>query len=399
MFAYKAIDQSGRTVRGQLQAVNETELELRLEQMGLDVINLYVMKNTSRWLAGQRVSQKDLALFCFQLETLLSAGVPLLDALNEVRDNSDNPYFQKTLATIINDIHGGKMFSQALSDQQSVFNEIFISLVVAGEHSGELATVLRHLFETLRWQDELTSQTKKLLLYPAFTGVVVLGVVAFLMTYLVPQMTAFLTQIGYPLPLQTRFLIALSSFMVDYALFLLFGIVLLSGLALYAIKYSDAVADYWAHLKFKLPIFGKIIHKAVMARFSRYFALLYHAGIPILDAMKICERIVANRVIATSLDHARARINSGATMSSSLRDSGLFSPLVIRMISVGESTGTLDKALLNVSYFYDREIKEAIDKLLVMIEPLLTVTLGLILAFIMFAVLDPVYNSFSQLKI
>jgi len=151
--------------------------------------------------------------------------------------------------------------------------------------------------------------------------------------------------------------------------------------------------------KLNLPITGPILHKIIMARFARYFALMYQTGIPILDAIKICENIVGNRVVADALTRVHAQINAGDSMSESFRNAGLFPQLVVRMIKVGENTGALDKSLLNISYFYDRDVNDSMQKMLKMIEPALTVILGGILAFIMFSVLGPVYDSFSKLKL
>ena len=225
------------------------------------------------------------------------------------------------------------------------------------------------------------------------------GAVAFLMSYLVPQMASFLRNMGQELPLNTKFLIALSNAFVGYW-WLFIGVPILMAIALAAIIKANPVARYrFDRIKLNLPVTGPIMQKIIMARFARYFALMYQTGIPILDAIKICERIVGNRVVADALSRAHAQISAGDSMSESFRNAGLFPHLVVRMIKVGESTGALDKSLLNISYFYDRDVNESMQKLLKLIEPALTVFLGLILGFIMYSVLGPVYDSFSKLKI
>jgi type IV pilus assembly protein PilC len=262
-----------------------------------------------------------------------------------------------------------------------------------------LPVVFNNLFETIRWQDELMSQTKKLLAYPAFVAVVVLGAVAFLMSYLVPQMVSFLRNMGQELPWNTKLLIAVSNAFVNYW-WLVIGLPILLVVGLATVIKSNPFARYrFDMLKLNMPITGPILHKIIMARFARYFALMYQTGIPILDAIKICENIVGNRVVADALSRAHAQINAGDSMSESFQNAGLFPPLVVRMIKVGENTGALDKSLLNISYFYDRDVNDSMQKMLKMIEPALTVVLGAILAFIMFSVLGPVYDSFSKLKI
>ena len=290
------------------------------------------------------------------------------------------------------------MLSQALAEHPDVFDEVFVNLVAAGEQTGQLPTVFDNLASTLKWQDELLSQTKRLLAYPLFVFVVVMAAVTFLMVYLVPEMVKFLNSLGQELPLNTRILIFISNAFVKYWwLFLTIPIVVVTGLAAY-IRQSDDARYKFDYIKLKLPLTGEILQKIIMARFARYFALMYQTGIPILDAIKTCEKIVGNRVVADALSRAHAQINAGDSMSESFQNAGLFPPLVVRMIKVGESTGKLDKSLLNVSYFYDRDVNELMQKMLKLLEPALTVILGLILAFIMMSVLGPVYDSFGKMK-
>ncbi len=398
-FSYNAVDKLGRPAIGQLDAVNEVDLEIRLSRMGLDLITFRTAAKSTSLFNRSRVSNQDLVMFCFQLEQLNSAGVPLLDCLNDLRESSSNLYFQKILGAVSSEVEGGKMLSEALAQHPGVFSEVFVSLIAAGEHTGQLPVVLNNLFNTIRWQDELMSQTKKLLAYPAFVAVVVSFAVVFLMTYLVPQMVSFLRNMGQELPLNTKILIAISNAFVDYW-WLIIGLPLVIVIGLVALIKSNPVARYRFDLfKLNIPVTGPILHKIIMARFARYFALMYQTGIPILDAIKICENIVGNRVVADALTRVHAQINAGDSMSESFRNAGLFPQLVVRMIKVGENTGALDKSLLNISYFYDRDVNDSMQKMLKMIEPALTVILGGILAFIMFSVLGPVYDSFSKLKL
>ena len=398
-FNYKAIDKLGRPAIGQIDALNEVDLEIRLERMGLDLITFRNAKKSTSLFNSNKVTNQDLVMFCFQLEQLSSAGVPLLECLNDLRESNTNPYFQKVLGAISAEVEGGKLLSQALGEHPGVFSDVFVSLIDAGEQTGQLPTVFNNLFETIRWQDELMSQTKKLLAYPAFVAVVVMGAVAFLMSYLVPQMVSFLRNMGQELPWNTKLLIALSNIFVNYW-WLVISVPILLVITLTAVIKSNPPARYrFDMLKLNMPITGPILHKIIMARFARYFALMYQTGIPILDAIKICENIVGNRVVADALSRVHAQINAGDSMSESFQNAGLFPPLVVRMIKVGENTGALDKSLLNISYFYDRDVNDSMQKMLKMIEPALTVVLGAILAFIMFSVLGPVYDSFSKLKI
>ncbi|MBX9676320.1 MAG: type II secretion system F family protein [Methylotenera sp.] len=398
-FNYKAIDQTGRHAQGQIDAQNEVDLELRLERMGLDLITFRSSTKSSNTFAKNRVSNRDLVMFCFQLEQLTSAGVPILEGLNDLRESTQNLYFQKVLGAIAGEVEGGKMLSQALAEHPDVFDEVFVNLVGAGEQTGQLPAVFDNLSNTLKWQDELMSQTKKLLAYPLFVLVVVLAAVTFLMVYLVPEMVKFLNSLGQELPLNTRILIFISEAFVNYWWLIITVPLVLAAAGVAYVKQSVEARYRFDYLKLKLPLTGDILHKIIMARFARYFALMYQTGIPILQAIKTCEKIVGNRVIADALSRAHAQINAGDSMSESFHNAELFPPLVVRMIKVGESTGALDKSLLNISYFYDRDVNELMQKMLKLLEPALTVILGLILAFIMVSVLGPVYDSFSKMKL
>lgn len=398
-YNYKAVDQVGRSAQGQLDALNEIDLELRLERIGLDLITFRQVKKTASLFNSKKVSHKDLMMFCFQLEQLTSAGVPLLDGLVDLRDSTVNPHFQKVIGGLVSEVEGGKMLSQALAGYPNVFSNVFVSLVRAGEQTGKLPEVFDNLASTLKWQDELVSQTRRLLAYPSFVLVVVLGAVAFLMSYLVPQMVSFLQNMGQELPLETRVLIFISNAFVSYW-WLIVSVPVIAAIVIAMMVRQSAEARYkFDYVKLHFPVIGEILQKIILARFARYFALMYQTGIPILDAIKTCEEIVANRVVADALSRAQQQINAGDSMSESFKNAGLFPPLVVRMIRVGESTGGLDRSLLKISYFYDRDVNESIEKMMKMIEPTLTVVLGGILAFIMFSVLGPVYDSFGKLNI
>jgi type IV pilus assembly protein PilC len=363
-FQYKAIDRTGRPARGKLDAANEVDLELRLKKMGLDLITSRMLRSHAPSLASGQITRTDLITFCFDLEQITRAGIPILEGLRDLRDGMDNPRFREILTSVLEDIEGGKTLSQALSGFPKVFAPVFVSLIRAGELSGTLTEVFENLGETLKWQDELASQTKKLLAYPAMVLVVVLGVMVFLLLYLVPQVTSLLKTMGLALPLQTRILIGLSNFVATWWPLLLFLPVAASvgiGIFARANPRSRYLIDY---ALLRLPVTGVILQKIILARFANFFALMYRSGITVLDAIRTSEDIVGNRVIAESLQRAGQQINAGENMSEAFQNLGVFPPLVIRMLRTGENTGALDVALLNITYFYNRDVKESVDKAL-----------------------------------
>jgi type IV pilus assembly protein PilC len=397
-FQYKAIDRIGRPARGKLDAANEVDLELRLKRMGLDLITFRTVRPGGTAFAKGSVTRRDLITFCFDLEQITRAGIPLIDGLRDLRGGMDNPRFREILSSVLEDIEGGKMLSQGLAAFPQVFSPVFVSLIRAGEQTGRLVEVFENLGKALKWQDELVSQTRKLLLYPAFVLVVVLGVVIFLLTYLVPQVVTLLKTMGLALPLQTRILIALSNFVVHYWYVVVILPVITLVAAVLTLRANAKARYYFDYLKLRLPITGTILQKIILARFASFFALMYQSGITILDAIRTSEDIVGNRVIADGLQRAGQQISSGESLSEAFRNLGLFPPLVLRMMRMGENTGALDTALLNINYFYERDVRESIDKALKLLEPTMTLVLGGILALILFSVLTPIYDMLGQIK-
>ncbi len=398
VYRYKSIDEQGKTARGRLDASNEVDLQQRLESMGLSLISCKPLSRASTAISGKKITRQDLINFCFHMEQMSRVGVPIIEALVDLRDSLENPRFREILSAMIAAIEGGKTFSEALAEFPRVFDEVFVSLVRVGEHSGELNKVLFNITETLKWQDELAAQTKKVLIYPAFVGTVVMGVIFFLMLYLVPQMVNFIQNMGHELPLHTRVLIMTSNFFTHYWYLIL---LLPTGLFLfvkYLAKRRPDVAFWLDAMKLRLWLIGPILRKIILSRFANYFALLYASGVTVLEGMQISEDIVGNRVIAKALSDVRRQVEDGKSMSESFSSVGLFPPLVLRMIRIGESTGGLDDALTNVSYFYNRDVKDAIEKLQSMIEPMMTVVLGLILGWVMLSVLGPIYDIISKIQ-
>jgi type IV pilus assembly protein PilC len=398
LFSYKAIDATGRNVLGRVEAVNLFDLEQRLARMGLDLVNGSPASQRSRLLGGNRIARHDLINFCFHLEQLASAGVPVIEGLADLRESVEQPRFREVVSGLLEAIEGGRSLSQALAEFPEVFSKVFVSLIRAGEQTGKLAEVLKSLTESLKWEDELAAQTKKLMIYPALVGSIVLLVTFFLMIYLVPQMTGFIRNMGQSVPLQTRILIHVSAFFVDFWWAILAVPFFALAVIRLAVKRNPAFAYALDRYKISAPLFGPIVRKIILSRFASSFAMMYSSGITVLDAMRSCEEIVGNKPMENALRSAGQQIAEGKTLTAAFQELSLFPPLVIRMLRIGENTGRLDTALLNVSYFYNREVRESIGRLQAMIEPALTVVLGLILGWVMLSVLGPVYDSISKMK-
>ncbi len=396
-YAYKAMNQVGHFVHGRMDAVNLIDLEMRLKRLELDFINGSPVKQVALF-GGGSVSRRELINFCFHLEQLARAGVPIIEGLVDLRDSLVNPRFREVIASLVESIEGGKTLSQAMRDHPKVFDAVFAALIRAGEDSGTLPEVLKGLVDSLKWQDELAAHTKKLVTYPAFLGVVVLGVTFFLMIYLVPKMAGFISNMGQDLPLQTKILIAVSNFFVNYWYVILIVPIVAVLVLQAALRTNPAVRRRFDGMKLRLPVVGDILRKIILSRFAGVFAMLYAAGISILDSIRITEAIVGNVVIREGLEEIGQMIGEGQQITVAFQNVGLFPPLVIRMLRVGENTGGLDTALANVGYFYTRDVRESIERAQSMIEPMMTVIVGVILGWVMLAVLGPIYDVITKLK-
>jgi type IV pilus assembly protein PilC len=397
-FFYKAVDARGKSILGQIEALNFIDLEMRLKRMGLDLVTGGPSRRSTSPFRAGAVKRPDLINFCFHMEQLANAGVPLVDGLTDLRDTVENVRFKEVLSGVLESIGGGRNLSQSLAEFPDVFSPVFTGLIRAGEETGRLPQVLKELSENLKWEDELAAQTKKLMIYPAIVGSIVLAVVFFLMIYLVPQLVNFIKNMNQTLPLQTRLLIGVSNFFVAYW-WAVIGVPVIAVIALrVGLKRIPELRYQFDRLKLALPLFGPVLRKIILSRFASTFAMMYSSGITILDAVRSSEETAGNLVVRDALRMAGQQIAEGTNVTSAFQNVGIFPPLVLRMLRVGESTGALDAALLNVSYFYNREVRESIARVQVMIEPVMTVVLGAILLMVMVPVFLPIYDAISKMK-
>jgi type IV pilus assembly protein PilC len=397
-FRYKAIDENGKRLTGRIDAANPQDLELRLKKMELEIISFSEERHSRPAFLKKRTSRKDLIDFTFHMEQLLKAGVPILETLSDLRDSLPHTSrLKEVTAGIIEEIEAGKNFSGALSCFPDTFNSIYVSTVSVGEQSGQLHQVLNELASMLKWQDELASQAKKIAMYPAIAGTVVFGVLIFMMTWLVPQVVELLVQFGTEIPIQTKALIWTSKMFVNYWYMLIITPIALIAFLIIGPKKSAAIRHALDALILKVWLIGPILLKLKIARFTNYFALMYSAGITVLETIELCKSVTRNKVLEDAIERARKQISEGESISDSFSNAGMFPPFVIRMLRVGENSGALDTALANVSDFYTREAKAAIDQIEPALGPALILVLALIIGWIMTAIFVPVWDVMSSM--
>ena len=395
---YKAMDEDGRRRSGRIEAANAADLEARLARLGLDLISFREAR-AGRTIGRGRVRRGDLVGFCFHMEQLLTAGVPVIEGLETLRDSAGNPRLREVLAAMVESVEGGETLSGAMREHPAVFGAVFVNLVRAGEVSGRVGEILGSLNEHLKWQNEQLALARRLLTYPAIAGTVVMLVVFFLMAHLVPQLVSFIEGMGRELPAHTRALILVSDVFVAYWYLVLVAPIAVFVLVRAVCRISPASARTMDDWKLRVWVVGPIMKKIILARFASSFALLYASGITVLECIRICEGLAGNRAVEDATRRAGARIAEGAGISAGFEATGLFSPLVLRMLRLGESTGGLDAALLNVSRYYNQGVSESMEQLQAMLGPAITLILGAILFWVIFSVLGPIYDLVTGLGI
>lgn len=398
LYRYRAVSiaAAGGIAKGEIEALNELDLEAQLRRIGLELIQAQPIKLTAR--RGSKLSRPELISFLFQLEMMLRAGVPILSILADLRDAADQQKMKILCGVLYEKIDAGSTISEALAGMPGVFPTLVVNLVRTAEVTGQLPEVLEEIGRSLKWQDELLSKTKQLLLYPAFVTVVITAVVVFLMISIVPQIVGFISSMGQTLPLQTRLLIWVSEAFVKYWWLILSGPLILVFCAVALARISPRVRYLLHAAMLRFPYLGPVIKKIILARICDTLGLTYRTGILVLEGLDYCRDVSTNLVLREAVEQAHDRIANGAPISEGFAAQQMFPSLVIRMLKVAEETGDWDVALRNVSYFYNRDIKESVDRVQAMIEPTLTVILGTIIGWVMLAVLGPIYDTISKIK-
>ena len=396
-FQYKAIDATGKFIQGTLDAGNSNDLELRLEKMELDLVS-FKQKNPGSDLFGRnKIGRRDLINFSFYLEQLTRSGVPILEGLADLRDGEENPAFRDIISGVIEGIEGGNSFSQALALYPKIFDEVFVSLIRVGERTGKMSEVLVDITETLKWQDELLAKAKKIMTYPAVIGGLVMAVIMFMMIFVVPDIMSAIVSLGGEIPLETRALMATSEFLTNYWYLVIAAPFVIYFTLSYFYKNNNRARFRLDGLLLRLWVIGPVNEKIKISRFTRYFSLMFASGITVLDAIQLSKAVVNNTVLEDGIERAWQQISEGSSISESFKNIGIFPPLVIRMLRVGESSGQMDRSLDNVSYFFDRDINDSIEKMEPVLQTSLMATIGVIVLWLALSVLGPIYDTISTI--
>jgi len=398
VYKYKAIDETGRTVQGIVDAESPKGATDKLKRQGVFLSSLNeVRQGKARSFNPFRgVKISELAITTRQFSTLISAGLPLEASLTALSEQTEDARLGEILTQVKDRVSEGSSLANALNEHRSVFSDLYINIVRAGEASGTLDIVLLRLADFLEKQAALTSKVKSALIYPIFMFFIGGGVLFFTMTYVIPRIAKIFEDSQKALPLMTVILIKVSGFFSNNILLLLILLPVLFFLA-YRFNKTDRGRMFFDRVSLKLPVFGKINSMVVISRFTRTLGTLLASGIPLLDALKIGEAVLDNQVYSKTLEEVRSNVREGTSLAKPLRDSGVFPPLVTRMIAVGEQTGEMEEMLTKVADIYDQQVETMVSTLTSLLEPVMILIIGAVMGFIVFAVLLPIFNLTSTI--
>ncbi|MDR3425900.1 MULTISPECIES: type II secretion system F family protein [Silvimonas] len=397
-YRYHAIDKQGRPSRGERNVASHVELEKELQASGLTLLQAQRQGNALGVFRRKTARWRDLADFCFHLSQMLQAGIPLLDSLTQLRNALAAGVLADAVPLVLQQIHEGSTFSQALETHATCFGPLLLNGVRAGEASGQLVEVLADLHGYFLWRDEVAEQTGKAFYYPVFAATVMLAATLFLLTSVMPQVQDFVADTGGKLPLATRALLLATGLLSHYGWAILsLALTSLAGL-IWAIKTSSRVAAGCDRFLLDLPLLGTLRLKSALGQYAQSLGLLYDAGVPLLDALRIAQSAVTSIQLRALLQQARLRIEEGASLGQAFASTSLLPDLLMAMLRTGEQTGHLGAALRQVAHYYQRDVKLIAQRIHSLIEPCITVVLGGLLGWIMLAVLGPVFDNLGRLR-
>ena len=397
VFAYAGRGVGGQTARGELNAADRDAAIGQLRSQGITVATIEEKKKAKAFgEKKQKITDKDLVIFTRQFATMIDAGLPLVQCLEILSAQADNKTLGKLLNEVKLDVEAGATYADALKKHPKVFDSLYSNMVRAGEAGGMLDTILQRLAKQMEKAAKLKAQIKSAMVYPAAIVAVAIIVVSVLLVWVIPIFAKMFADFGGSLPAMTQLVIDLSNLMQRYIIFMAIAV----GIGLWLLKrFYDTPAGRLKidGLSLKLPVIGDLVRKIAVARFTRTFGTLIQSGVPIMDSLEIVARTAGNLVVENAILAARTSVGEGKTLAEPIGKTGVFPPMVVQMISVGEATGALDAMLSKIADFYDEEVDTAVAMLTSLLEPALMVFLGTVIGFIVIAMYLPIFKMASAI--
>jgi len=391
VFVWEGKLANGTVRKGEIEADSKASAQLLLKRQRLVHTKIKAKPKQINLLPGNKIKTKEIVIFTRQFATMINAGLPLVQCLDILSSQQPNPAFKKVLSQIKGDVESGSTFADALAKHPKVFDSLFVNLVAAGEVGGVLDTVLLRLAVYMEKAESLKAKVKSAMTYPIIVLCVAFGVVAILMLFVIPTFQDMFKQFGAALPGPTQLVVNMSAGFRKFW-YLIFGSIVA---LVFAFKWGykqEKVRYQIDKLSLRLPIFGNLIKKVAVAKFTRTLGTMISSGVPIMDGLDITSRTAGNVIIENAIKAVRSAISEGQSMAEPLSQAGIFPGMVVQMISVGEATGAMDQMLSKIADFYDEEVDAAVDALTSALEPMLMVFLGGIVGFVVIAMYLPIFK-------
>ena len=397
VFEYKGKTVTGSPIEGELKAKDRAELEriLRRNKVLVDKISRKPSQINIKF--GSGIKKVHMSRFTRQFATMIGAGLPMVQCLDILSKQMDSPEFRRIIAEIKDSVSSGSTLSEAMKKHTKAFDDLYVNMVEAGEMGGALDTILVRLAGYREKADSLARKIKGAMVYPAVVSVVAIGATVAMLTFIVPVFAKMFSGLGAELPGPTQMVLNLSQLLQRFYPIIL-GAIVAGFIALRLTLKNDQGRLYFDKFMLKTPIFGDLIRKAAVARFTRTLGTLIQSGVTILDALEITAKTAGNRVLQVAIKKSVISIAEGDTITSPLKESGVFPPMVIQMISVGEKTGGLDEMLSKIADFYDEEVDAAVSALTGLIEPVVIVVMGAVIGGILIAMYLPMFDIIGKIN-
>ncbi|MGE4546330.1 MAG: type II secretion system F family protein [Desulfurella sp.] len=384
--------------KGEVIADSKENAIIKLKKQNINVLSIKQSAPPIELDFLNKVKPKDIMIMTKQLSIMLNAGIPIVSAFNILIEQIKHPKLKKIIRNIKENIESGSSFSNALREHKDIFSELYINMVESGEASGNLDVVLQRLVITMEKDLELKRKLKGALIYPTMVSIVAVGVIALILTFVIPTFSKMYADSGMQLPLLTRIVIAVSNFLRDYIIIILLILAIIIGAFVIAKKKSIKFRTYIDSLLLKLPLLGTLVLKTSIARFASILSMLTSGGVSILEAIDIGAKTSGNLIIENALNKVKESVKEGSNLSEPISKAGIFPDMVSQMISVGEETGKLEDMLVKVSQYYEEEVDNSVKNLTTMLEPIIIVFLGVIVGTLVIAMYLPIFKMGQAIK-
>ncbi|MFT0182484.1 type II secretion system F family protein [Pseudomonas benzopyrenica] len=390
-FTWEGTDRKGTKVKGEMTGLNPALIKAQLRKQGINPTRVR-KKSVSLFGKGKKIKPMDIALFTRQLATMMSAGVPLLQAFDIIGEGFDNPNMRKMVDDIKQDVAAGNSLANSLRKQPQYFDDLYCNLVDAGEQSGALETLLDRVATYKEKTEALKKKIKKAMTYPAAVVVVAVIVSAILLIKVVPQFQSVFEGFGAQLPAFTLMVIAISEVLQEWWLLVLGGLFVLAFVLRHCYKKSEKFRDATDRGLLKIPLIGSILYKSAIARYARTLATTFAAGVPLVDALDSVAGATGNVVFRNAVEKIKGDVSTGMQLNFSMRTTGVFSSMAIQMTAIGEESGSLDEMLSKVATFYEDEVDNMVDNLTTLMEPMIMAVLGVLVGGLIIAMYLPIFQ-------